>query len=170
MSTSYQEAGRELLSRVNAMVTGGNYTDLVEAKVTMKIMFARNPDAPSIMHNGWPAKALVRINNLRDRVAGLADVTILLDGENWEEWSEEHQRAILDHELFHILVCRNQAGAIRYDDANRPKLRLKPHDFVVAGFHEMARRHGEDSAEVMHLGEVLKVWNQGVFRFAAGEV
>jgi hypothetical protein len=164
MATSYQECPQEVVKVAEAL-RRQRYTELVRADVTICFLFARNPEAPAIVHHGWPAKALVRVNNLRDRVAGLADVTLILDEQGWQDWSEKHRAAILDHELFHIEVKRNKAGGIKYDDANRPKIALRPHDFQIAGFHEIVRRHGVEAQEAIALIEVEKVWTQGSFAF-----
>src|SRR5579872_2057186 len=162
MPTTYSECSEAVLALAKQLIRQ-NYHDISEAEVTIKYLFARNGDGPAITHNGWPAKALVKVNNLRDRVAGLADVTIIIDEHGWEDWSPEHQRAVLDHELYHIDVQRTKVGAIKYDDANRPKVKLKLHDFQFGGFHEITDRHKGASAEAQAVQDVAKVWAQGIF-------
>lgn len=164
MPTSFSEAPAAVRDLAVGLIEA-HYQDLKEGDVTITYLMAHNPDGPALTKGGWPCKALVKINSLRDRVAGLSDCLILLDEDGWREWSAKHQLAVMDHELFHVLVCRNKVGAIKYDDANRPKLKLRPHDFECTGFHAIARRHGAHSVEVQGIEGVSKVWLQREFDF-----
>jgi hypothetical protein len=98
-----------------------------------------------------------------------ADVQIkylfAVNSEQWDEWSDDTRRAIIDHELHHIEVRRNQAGAIIYDDANRPKVKLRLHDFNFGGFNVMVARHGAYSAEAESVNAVRDTWVQMQFEF-----
>jgi hypothetical protein len=143
-----------------------SHPKLLAADVTLCFLFARNAENPPISKNGWPAKALVKINNLKDRVAGLADATILIDEAGWDEWDADHRLAIIDHELTHLQVRRNKVGAIAYDDANRPKLKARLHDFEVCGFHEIVQRHGASAPEAQAFAHVHAHWVQQDLKFA----
>lgn len=169
MPTTYSECPEPVLAVARKLIVDG-HPAIIEADVTIHYLFARREDGPAIVHGGYPAKALVRKNSLRDRVAGLKDVTILIDESGWQDWSDDHRRAVLDHELYHVEVRRDESGAIQYDDANRPKIKLRPHDFQFGGFHEMARRHKAESAEVQAVQEVSRVWAQGIFEFDLAEL
>lgn len=159
MATWYETAPDDVASLAKQLIRRSHH-DLIKAEATITYLFARNNDGPALTKNSWPAKAIAKINSLRDRVAGLADCMILIDGKQWQDWSAGHRVAVLDHELHHFEVCFNKAGAIRYDDANRPKIRIRPHDFEFGGFHLMAQRHGTDSAEIMAVSNVSKIWVQ----------
>jgi hypothetical protein len=136
------------------------HPDLIAADATITFLFACNPESPALTHGGYPAAALCKVNSLKDRVAGLADLTIMLDVGRWESLSEESQSALLDHELHHAEVVRNKVGAIKYDDANRPKIRLRKHDFQIGGFHAIASRHKHHALE-MHAVECVNLtWKQ----------
>lgn len=159
MPSSFVTAPAEIPKLAHGLMKK-QHQDLLEADATITFLFATNQDGPPITHNGWPALALAKITSLRDRVAGLADALIVIDAEQWEDWTEEKRIAILDHELHHLEVRRNKAGAVKYDDANRPKLRIRPHDFQFGGFHVMAERHGESSAEVDAVTSITRRWVQ----------
>jgi hypothetical protein len=167
MSTYYQECDSDTIEMAARLILK-NHEEIRKADVSITYLFAANEEGPALVHAGWPAKAIVKINSLRDRVAGLKDVTICLDGggDGWKEWTKQHRLAVLDHELHHIEVRKNKVGAFMYDDANRPKIRLRKHDFQFGGFHLMASRHGEHSGEVLAVRHVEEVWSQGVFNFA----
>ena len=111
--------------------------------------------------------AIVKINSLKDRVEGKADATILLDGYQWDhEMSEDQRKAVLDHEVMHLMLERDGEGQIVADDIGRPKLKMRLHDFHFGGFHAIAERHGPHSVEhaaVKSLGEVG--WVQGVLQW-----
>ena len=159
MPTCYREAPDEIRNHVAKLATKF-HPDLVEADVSIKILLAHNPDGSALTHASWPAKALVKINNLRDRVAGLPDATLMLDAEVFDGMSTEQQTSLIDHELTHLTVQRNKAGAFRYDDANRPKLRLRPHDWQAGGFDLMVQRHGVESHEAESINAIRGRWVQ----------
>jgi hypothetical protein len=102
------------------------------------------------MLHGYPCAATIKLNNLKDRVQGKGDVTIEIDGESWKDRTEPQQRAILDHELYHLMVKRKN-GEVVTDDIGRPKFELRPHNLVVGGFAEIVARHGEEALDYEHL-------------------
>ena len=103
---------------------------------------------PAIKHHGYAAAAVVRIVSQKDRVSGMPDAMIDIDGDAWPEWTEQRQRAVLDHELHHLEVVKEDSGAVKLDDCNRPKLKMRLHDFEIGGFAEIAKRYKEEALEV----------------------
>jgi len=97
-----------------------------------------------------PVLGKIRITSLEDRVAGNADVRLLLHGDRWGQLSSAMQRAVIDDCLTMIEVLQED-GAPKRDDAGRPKLRKRDFDFVHSGFHDVAKRHGASSVEVHNL-------------------
>lgn len=102
---------------------------------------------PAILHRGMKALGLCRVVNYRDRIKGLGDAEITLDGEYWDEATERERLALLDHELTHIEL-NSLGGDIERDDAGRPKVRMKKHDFEVGWFHGVAARWKSSASEV----------------------
>lgn len=99
---------------------------------------------------------MININNQRDRVDGLADSTIVIDGDQFFDLPEEKQIAVLDHELQHLEIVRDEENGIQLDDCNRPKLKMRLHDLFVGGFTAVIARHGEDAVEVEQVREVVR--------------
>ena len=125
------------------------YPDLKEAAATIESLFAYdNKGGFPVKAGGYPALACIKINNLKNRVKGFADAEIVIDAENFNAMTPEQRRALLDHELMHLIVVRDKEGAVKTDDASRPKIRLKKHDYQMGWFREIALRHGENSPEV----------------------
>ena len=166
MATTFRPAPEDVMELAAGLMRRW-HKDLVKADVSVRILFAFNHDAPPLTHGGWPAKALARITNLRDRVAGLADALILIDGHGWQEWSDAMRLAILDHELHHFEVRLDLVGNVRYDDANRPKLKMRMHDFQFGGFDVIVSRHREASAEAQAVKAVTNRWVQLEFNWDA---
>lgn len=166
MATTYVECPIEVPTLAKTLMRQF-HQELIEADATIKFLFARNPDGPAIMHNGYPAFASVKINSLIDRVAGLADATILIDESRWNDAAEEERESVLDHELQHLECKRNDVGALVYDDANRPKLKIRKHDWHGGGFHAIAKRHGIAAIEVQQIQQVQSAWKQLELEFAA---
>jgi len=124
-----------------------------EVRVELMLVYAsRNSDGTisattPIKVRGREAIACVRITSLEERVAGRGDAIIWVDGDRRQRMDVQTLEAVLDHELTHLE--RGTTGQGSYtDDAGRPILRMRQHDFEVGWFHEVAERHGERSVEV----------------------
>lgn len=125
---------------------------LVEASVRVELLVAYgkvNEDgeiiAPALKHHGVRALGVCKIIPIQQRVLGLGDVLILLDGDEWPEMGEDEQLALLDHELTHVDLVQ---ATVQLDDAGRPKLRMRQHDRDYGWFDSVAQRHGLASSEV----------------------
>lgn len=146
------------------------HTDLAERGVTVEVIgaFADTDDAgqprgPALKHHGWPALATVKINALKDRVAGMSDARITLDGDRWPELNHERQLALIDHELEHLEIVRDSAGGVKLDDAGRPKLTMRPHDFELGGFESVVNRHKRNAPETDVYEGIYKKFTQLLF-------
>lgn len=146
--TTYVQADETVLALV-AMAMGQYHQRLQAIGLTYNVLMAHapegddgEPDGPALKQHGAPALALIKINSLKHRAHGLADVEIVLDGDQWPEFSRAKRLAILDHELTHI------EPTMKFDDLGRPKLTMRQHDFQVGWFFDVAQRHGGESVEV----------------------
>ena len=143
----YDKAPQEVHDRC-AQLIESYYPDLAKAELTLDILFAVNENGDAVSHGGYPALAMVRIVNLKDRVKGLADAEITIDQKAYEDMTDEQKDALLDHELHHLIVLKDDDGFIKTDDVGRPKLKIKKHDYQMGWFREVAVRHGRNSPEV----------------------
>ncbi len=116
---------------------------------------------PALLLHGYPCRATIKINSLKDRAAGLGDCTITFDGDEWENWTEPELIAVIDHELMHIEL-KGEDGET--DDAGRPKLKMRLHDFDHGGFEEVAKRHRENATEWQAFAKTAK-WFQQSFQW-----
>jgi hypothetical protein len=153
---TYRQADKDVMKIIKELFDQ-HHEELAEAGVRVGCLFAYapkdentgEPKGPALKLHGWPCAAIVKIVAHKDRVAGMPDAMICVDGKAWEEdWNENRQRAVLDHELTHIEVCRDEDGAVKLDDCHRPKLKMRPDDWNINGFQEIAQRYKEDSIEV----------------------
>ena len=131
----------------------------LDAGVTIDFVFAYapkdehgNPTGDALSHGGYPALGICRKIPLKDRVLGRGDVEISLDGDWWGNASHEEQRALLDHELHHIVPKQegtNTAGkpVFKVDAAGRPVIGMRKHDYNFGWFKDIAARHGKHSQE-----------------------
>ena len=67
---------------------------------------------------------------------------------------------MVDHELTHLVPRLDRVGSVKYDDANRPRLYCRPHDFQFGGFNQMVERYGAISEEAEVVTKVVKHWEQ----------
>lgn len=138
------------------------YGPLQDNGVTFQVVaaFAKrdkndDPVGPALKLHGVPCAATVKVVPYKLRVLGQADVEIMIDSDKWDERTHESKRAIISHELFHVLPVVDKDGVIKRDDCNRPKLRLRPHDREYGWFDVIAARHGIDSLEVQQARELI---------------
>lgn len=123
-----------------------------------------NPMGDALKHHGVACFAVVRIVKQSDRVQGMADAEITLDGDRWAFLDDAERLAILDHELTHIEIVKED-GAVKLDDGGRPKLKLRAHDYEHGWFNETAKRHGPKSQEVQQAQQLFDADGQSYFGF-----
>ena len=110
-----------------------------------------NPDGKSpLKQNGHACAAKVKVVPLRDRLTKHVAAEIVVDADCWKGLRLAQQRALIDHELEHLVVVVNKLNEIQMDDAGHPKLKCKPDSYALWGFPEIAKRHGLDSGEVLN--------------------
>lgn len=113
------------------------------------------PTNNALTKGGVRALGITRKISLKDRAKGMGDCEITLDADHWTEVADEgQQRAILDHELYHIVVSADN------DDLGRPKIKLRKHDFEFGWFANIAIRHGVASCERIQAKRILDAAGQ----------
>ena len=150
------------------------HQDLVKAELRIGMLLAygtRTEDgeitSPAITHNGVKCAGLAKITSLRERALGMPDAVVIVDGDRWPAWDEGRRRALLDHELQHFEIQHEPDSLFpKADDLGRPKLKIRPHDFEVGWFKDVAGRHGEASFEVEQAKTLLDSRGQMVFPWA----
>jgi hypothetical protein len=88
---------------------------------------------------------------------------MVIDGDRWRDWTEQRQLALIDHELTHLAIVRDEDNNIKLDDCCRPKLKLKPHDAQVGVFYSVMARHGVEALDTKVVAELYqdtKEWVQ----------
>lgn len=135
---------------------------LVEFGVSLDVLMAHartdssgNPKGPALKHHGVPCLATIKITSHKERVAGLADAILTIDGDRWGDLPEGRQRALIDHELTHLVTPKEHGGESS-DDSGRPVLKMRGHDVETGFFYEVVERHGEAAVET----EVYKGMHQ----------
>jgi hypothetical protein len=120
---------------------------------------------PPLKLHGYSAAAIVKPTSEKQRAQGMADVTIVIDSEQWKDMNEETRIALMDHELEHLeRVTKN--GEPAEDDLGRPKLKNKLHDWQLGGFRCIAERHHKHALEVLNAMNFADEFGQLLFGFA----
>lgn len=148
MATTYDTAPEDIIALINETITE-YHPDLVEADVHVSAILAYNDKTHPVKAGGYPALACIKNISLKDRIKGMADAEITIDAEAYKAMNELQQKALIDHELYHLEVQRDKDDNIKTDDAERPKLRMKKHDYQFGWFREIALRHKQNSPEVL---------------------
>lgn len=144
---AYDLAPEHIVKRTERMLET-HHQDLANIGLKLDILIATSDNGPAVAVGGYPALACIRVLNIKDRVKGNGDAEITIDASAYEKMSSAQQDALIDHELAHLLLCRDEEGAALFDDHDRPKLKMRKHDYQFGWFTEIARRHGQNSVEV----------------------
>lgn len=145
--------------------------DLAEVDLRLDVLMAspkEGQEGPALKLRGRACVATVRILPVADRVAGAADARITLCSESWDERDDRRRRAVIYHELLHLELSRDGEGAVKIDDAGRPKLRMRQHDFEVGWFAEAVSLFGQDAEEAIQWREVRRKMEQLLLPFMSG--
>lgn len=149
---SVEEMARALISEFDT------HKPLIEHEVKIDYVFAFAttdeqgfPKGDALRKNGLKALGLTRILSLKDRAMGRGDVEIALDGDWWTNAPLAEKRALLDHELHHIMPL-----LVDRDDLGRPRIKLRKHDVEFGWFRCIAARHGENSLERQQARQLME--------------
>lgn len=160
-----------------------DFKHLIRVEMTFQVIFAYptldaegEPKGPAIKHNGYPARATIKINSHKDRVAGLPDVTITVDGDWYGQANDRQRQAIFFHEFLHIELKTFTDKVTGEeipdsDDAGRPKLKMRLHDMQIGVFAQPMKIFGADSGDLELVHEFIgwakkeEIWVQGELDF-----
>lgn len=158
MAATYTLADDDVIRLVNEIMTT-NHPELAEAGVRFGILMAENPDGDAVKHSGYPVLACVKVVSAKDRVTKCYDVEMLIDLRAWEEMTDRHRAALIDHEITHVARVPNTpkriaAGELAWktDDRGRPKIKMRKGDWNVGdGFESIVARHGDFAVEFLNI-------------------
>ena len=138
------------------------FAPIKECGLTVELSWARAVEKkdgskpPALMHHGQPALGLASKFKLQDRVHGKPDCRVTIDADWWDTAPEEQRRGLLFHELYHFEPKMDDTGLVaELDDAHRPKVNLKKHDYQVGWFYAAARRFGGASQECIQFKQLV---------------
>jgi len=148
---------------------------LIKADVRIGLITQRKEQdgmaVPSLKHAGWPAAATVKPTAVKDRLLGMPDVVILIDRVAWDDMEQPRQLSLLDHELTHISILDEEGAVVdvepdgsmrawKVDDAGRPVIKMRDHDWQAGGFREVIARWGRDAVDAYGVESVIEASGQ----------
>lgn len=154
---SYIKDPPDVISTLNRALTS-YHRELVDAGVKVCVLKAYRfgPDEEALHAVKWhgsAAAAVARKYDLKRRLQTGYDCEILVDGATWDGTGDAGRLALIDHELTHFVVLKDDNGP-KMDDIGRPRLKLRPDDFLITGFVEVVERHGEYAGEAQSVKKV----------------
>lgn len=147
MGKTYNRAPQIVEDKAQALILR-NYPDIDKAELKIDYLFCFSDAGPAITNGGYPAIGQCKVISLKDRSKGMGDVEIMLDQTAFMNMSSDQQDALIDHELNHIIILRDDDGLLKTDDLNRPRVTMRKHDYQMGWFTCIAQRHGAASPEV----------------------
>lgn len=124
------------------------------------------PVGHPLTSKGRIVSADIRAVSKADRALGRGDVLIRFDADNWKNLDTEEREALIDHELCHLIVLKDE-GVPKMDDLGRPRFKLREHDYDFGWFVEVAKRRGLKSPEVKQARRIWVENGQILFNFQA---
>lgn len=162
----YSQASSDVLETHIARMQAEHHPDLQGVTIGALFVFDTESSEPVLMHQGYGALAVVRITPMRERALGVADAVIVVDRSSWLGLKALQRDALIDHELEHLRRAIDEdTGKAKFDALNRPKLRMRHHDHQLGWFDSIARRHGENSPEMLQAKQLLQQTQQLYFDF-----
>ncbi|HUX01769.1 MAG TPA: putative metallopeptidase [Phycisphaerae bacterium] len=137
-----------------------HHPHLAEAKIALAWNDAWAEDADGKVQLGQAKKA----SDL-DRELHGHDLVILLNRSWWNQFQPEQQRALMDHELCHCEVAKDDDGETKQDEKGRIVYRIRKHD--VEEFREVVARHGVWKSDLEQFVATAKDANTPLFRTVA---
>ena len=116
----------------------------------------------ALKHHGDECDGLCKKITHENRVAGLADARIVINGDTWRDKTIAEKRDLVDHEMYHIELVVDERGVV-FDDGNRPKLVLRTHDRKLGSFDDVTARHGSASTSVQFMKQLVDEVGQVYF-------
>lgn len=159
MPVVFEKAPQDVMDLLNQVIQE-HHRELVDAGVTVGIVMQTKFDEddneiPSLRCHGAQANAVVKIVSRKERTHREADAEITIDGVIWKSLSEICQKALLDHEVTHLIVKRDRkTQQFKRDDLGRPCLGMIPDDFTLTGFLDVVRRYGNAALEYQSVTRV----------------
>ena len=114
-----------------------------------------NEKSAAIKFAGVKAAAKIKVESAENRALYKADARLLIDKRAWDDMDHAQQSALIDHELCHLVVCRDAKGMVIQHDDLRPKLRTRPDDWLINGFREVVERHGESAIDYQNVRSIV---------------
>lgn len=156
MTATWYHKGDDAIHATVKRVMQKHFKRLYDEELTVDVMIARREEGVPLKVRGRQALACIRITNLKERAFGRSDVEITIDGESMPGWSDKRTQAVIHHELMHIeLTFSDKDGKVVRDDLDRPKLKMRGHDYEFGWFGETARVFGDDSFEVSQANSLV---------------
>lgn len=158
---TYSPASDDVLRMIDRVREAYYSPDLDGVTVAALFVYDMEATEPVLTHGGYPAQAVCRITPVRDRALGVADAVIVVDRSNWLMLGVQQREALIDHELQHIeRVLDKDTELPKTDAVDRPKIRIRKHDFEIGVFAVIAERHGEASPEVRAFRSLIAATSQ----------
>lgn len=156
------EKGRPDQIKLLAEVMAEHHPELAELGVRVGLVNVLpacsedgEPTGPAIKFAGAAVAAQVKLTTPAQRVHVDYDAIVSIDNARWNELSDESRAALLDHELTHLEVAKDKDGVAIITDDLRPKLKTRPDDFIVTGFYEVIKRHGDAALEYRSVYQIV---------------
>lgn len=161
----YSAASIDLETAIESMVRE-HHPDLKDVRIGALFVFDDEKSEQVLVHNGYPAAAVVRITSLRERALNMPDAVIVVDRASWQSINHMQHCALIDHELTHLTrFLDSETQQPTWDALGRPRLKMRRHDHQLGWFDEVAARHGENSVEVRQARDLVQSTYQLYFEF-----
>jgi hypothetical protein len=111
------------------------HRDLSDARIALVWALAWTADKDGLLTLGKAKRASDVDRELKEY-----DLVILLNRPAWKDLKDEQRLALIDHELCHLCLVKDEKGEPKLDERGRQVFRMRKHD--VEEFRAVVERHG----------------------------
>jgi Putative phage metallopeptidase len=169
MATEYAKAEADVLGMLDLLIAE-HFPGIQELPVPLRIevlMASAADGGPALKRMGHRCAGQVSIVKAEERATGGPDVRIKIAGAIWDEAGDDTRRALLHHELNHIVPKFDKGtGDQQLDPYGRPVVKLRRDDWLLTGFRATVELFGGDAIERRALDAVEASLGQETFDFA----
>jgi hypothetical protein len=153
-----REATTEEITLLDGVIST-YHGDLVRSDVKVKLLFVGSkldengdPKGPALKMHGVACAAQIKVQKNIDKYLTGYHAVVRVDMDMWDDYNENRRKALLDHELSHLVVVKDQNGNVKMDEEGNIKIKCRPDDYTINGFYHLIQRHAGDAIEALSLG------------------
>lgn len=155
MAKNYsQDTTQQLEKCTNFLIK--RYSEDFDLLKNIRFLFVWKLGDPEYDDEKRPLHAKIKVCSVRERDIYGKDVELRVHQDSWNDMTKAQKTQLIYHELLHVNVVVNEDFELVYDDDERLKLGIIPHDLVIRAFEREIEEYGLPSQYTQVVNELSK--------------